>query len=284
MIENFDEDIWVDTFGIIGINELQKIRFEIGQSREQKLVSQAVYGWGSNTFGQLGLSNISVSQNVPHPRALPIPENIGQISDIGCGKRHSFIFTDKGELWATGNLKEEKNSRLLQIKKDIGGADDEEEKMDLTDPVARKNSLLGNGEVELDFTVKEKHSYKKGKKQKQEKGGKSNKIPKNLIHQQRNQDRQDNKMINDNELSISHRWLCLTSYSKIISNKYQVDSIEAVDQNSPYIKLNVSRRFSLLNGYFVPEIDHEASTSEIKNKWGTKFREVDKIMAWLCYD
>jgi hypothetical protein len=43
--------------------------------------------------------------------------------------------------------------------------------------------------VELDFTVKEKHSYKKGKKQKQEKGGKSNKIPKNLIHQQRNQDR-----------------------------------------------------------------------------------------------
>lgn len=61
MIENFDEDIWVDTFGIIGINELQKIRFEIGQSRDEKLVSQAVYGWGSNLFGQLGLSNITVS-------------------------------------------------------------------------------------------------------------------------------------------------------------------------------------------------------------------------------
>ena len=39
MIENFDEEIWVDTFGIIGINELQKIRFEIGQSRDEKLVS-----------------------------------------------------------------------------------------------------------------------------------------------------------------------------------------------------------------------------------------------------
>ena len=35
MIENFDEDIWVDTFGIIGINELQKIRFEIGGSRDE---------------------------------------------------------------------------------------------------------------------------------------------------------------------------------------------------------------------------------------------------------
>jgi hypothetical protein len=30
MIENFDEEIWVNTFGLIGINELQKIRYEIG--------------------------------------------------------------------------------------------------------------------------------------------------------------------------------------------------------------------------------------------------------------
>jgi len=34
----------------------------------------------------------------------------------------------------------------------------------MTDPIARKNSQLSKGEVELDFTVKEKHSYKKGKK------------------------------------------------------------------------------------------------------------------------
>jgi len=27
-----------------------------------------------------------------------------------------------------------------------------------------------------------------------------------------------------------------------------------------------------------------AAQSEVKNKWGSKFREVDKIMAWLCYD
>ena len=62
----------------------------------------------------------------------------------------------KGNYGATGNLKEEKNSRLLQIKKDIGAGDDEEDLIDLTDPVARKNSLLGKGEVELDFTVKDK--------------------------------------------------------------------------------------------------------------------------------
>jgi hypothetical protein len=82
-------------------------------------------------------------------------------------------------------LKEEKNSRLLQIKKDIGGEDDEEEKIDMTDPVERKNSLLGKNEMELDFVVPEKHSYKKGKgKKNEEKGGhqkQSNKIPKNLI-------------------------------------------------------------------------------------------------------
>lgn len=90
-------------------------------------------------FGQLGLSNISVSQNVPHPRALPLPEKIGEILDIACNKRHSFIYSDH-QIWATGNLKEEKNSRLLQIKKDIGADLEEDEKLDFTDPVARKNS------------------------------------------------------------------------------------------------------------------------------------------------
>lgn len=60
--------------------------------------------------------------------------------DIACAKRHSFFFTSKGKIWATGNLKEEKNSRLNQIKN--LGADTEESKFELIDPVEAKNRKL----------------------------------------------------------------------------------------------------------------------------------------------
>ena len=62
-----------------------------------------------------------------------------QLVDIACAKRHSFFLTSKGKIWATGNLKEEKNSRLNQIKNSLG-AETEESKYDMMDPVERKNS------------------------------------------------------------------------------------------------------------------------------------------------
>ena len=50
-IKDFDEDLFVNTVGIGGTTELQKIRFEIGESQKEKLLSQTLYGWGNNTFG-----------------------------------------------------------------------------------------------------------------------------------------------------------------------------------------------------------------------------------------
>ena len=35
----------------------------------------------------------------------------------------------------------------------------------------------------------------------------------------------------------------------------------------------------------MPQADDNSTGEEkVKNKWGTKFRDVDKIMAYLCYD
>lgn len=90
-------------------------------------------------------------------------------------------------------------------------------------------------------------------------------------------------MINDHENSVSHRWINLTSISEIISNKYQVDSIYLADNNFPFVRLNVSRKFTLQHGYFVPAVDENQIEEAVKNRWG-KFREVDKLMAWICYD
>jgi alpha-tubulin suppressor-like RCC1 family protein len=39
-------------------------------------VRQDLYGWGNNSFGQLGVSNITFGQNIPQPKQLPLPENL----------------------------------------------------------------------------------------------------------------------------------------------------------------------------------------------------------------
>ena len=58
--------------------------------------------------------------------------------------------------------------------------------------------------------------------------------------------REENKMINDVELSVVHRWISLTQKrgdQTCIPSKYQIDSIMLMDQNSLNLFLNVSRKF-----------------------------------------
>lgn len=97
-------------------------------------------------------------------------------------------------------------------------------------------------------------------------------------------------MINDVELSVEHRWISLTQKrgdQTCIPSKYQIDSIMLMDQNSLNLFLNVSRKFVPIGSkYLAPALDDdtvEQKTHE-KNKWGTKFRDVDRVMAWLCFD
>ena len=57
-----------------------------------------------------------MSQNVPDPVKIPIPieivNNLDIIEDIYCGKKYSIIFTKKNNLWISGNIREEKSSRI----------------------------------------------------------------------------------------------------------------------------------------------------------------------------
>lgn len=95
----------------------------------------------------------------------------------------------------------------------------------------------------------------------------------------------------------------------IIPNKYCVDSFERVGARSRMLYLNCTRKFVPIGTpykrYFAPmedsDEDKKSSSSKVidgpseksklsdektdaQNKWGTKFRDVDKIMAWLCYE
>jgi len=108
-------------------------------------------------------------------------------------------------------------------------------------------------------------------------------------------------MLNDQENSVKHRWINLTEKrvdSTIIPSKYQVESLRMVDFNRHLI-LNVSRKFVPIgpksNQYFVAVNDEDCDEgsdatggpNKVKgkvNRWGTKFKDVTKTMAWLCYD
>lgn len=294
-IEEFDEDLYIDTFGIDGVNELQKIRFQVGASKERRLVGQAVYGWGLNTFGQLGLSAISVNSGIPFPRTLPLPEELDdlsdQIVDIKCGKRHSFILTKSGKLWATGGYKEEKSKRLLKIQKEKA----EEEGVISPEAAAeegKKGKKVKKQKWEREFT---------NTKSKQEVSQETNEVKKkrmknnhDAISIKKAVDRDENKWLQEKELSVKHRWMVMTEKreqtDQVIPSSIQVDSLEGMDWNTLKLYVNVSQKFVPVGRptqphSFVPAIGNAASEAQKKtNKWGTKFKEVDKLMASLIYD
>ena len=119
---------------------------------------------------------------------------------------------------------------------------------------------------------------------------------------QKIQNRDDNKMVQEHEKSVKHRWINLTEKrgqgQTIIPHKFTVESIDSI---SSFLTLNVSRKFVPIGTpykrYFVAadagiDLDGAEETKasekdgagERVNTWGTKFREVDKLMAYLCYD
>ena len=59
-----------------------------------------------------------------------------------------------------------------------------------------------------------------------------------------------------------------------------------MDQNSLNLFLNVSRKFVPIGSKYlapIPDDNTDHADKEV-NKWGKKFKDVDKVMAWLCYD
>ena len=73
----------------------------------------------------------------------------------------------------------------------------------------------------------------------------------------------------------------------IVPHKYQIDALEGTDPNANLLYVNVSRKYVAIGSkglkYFAPSELEETEEKEAVNKWG-KFREVDKVMAYLCYD
>ena len=62
-----------------------------------------------------------------------------------------------------------------------------------------------------------------------------------------------------------------------------------MDSNSVDLFLNISRKFVPIGSKYLAPLPDDNDSTELSessevNKWGTKFKDIDRIMAWLCYD
>ena len=76
----------------------------------------------------------------------------------------------------------------------------------------------------------------------------------------------------------------------MVPNKYSIESLELIDSKSLNLIINISRKFRAVGTsykhYFIPYSEEDDATMTFnENKWDQKkFKDVQKTMAFLCYD
>jgi len=103
-----------DVLGIIDPVIQHKLRYEVNQVRDLKFKDINLYGYGANSFTQLGLFDkfASVPKKIPLP---PLTYKDDYILRFACGRRNTAILTKKGELWITGNCKHDIDKKVRKV-------------------------------------------------------------------------------------------------------------------------------------------------------------------------
>eukprot|EP00347_Sterkiella_histriomuscorum_P002508 403367880 len=272
-----DEEFLNDTLGMICQFEQSKFKYEISKVKEVKIGNQTLYGWGQNSFGQLGL----IGANYQGPTVIPLPDfqdSNDYIIQIECGRRNTAILTKEGELWITGNNKIEK-----VVKNSFLNKKEEQEK---------ESKKLKNGVDLNEFLVKDDEKQKGKKKQKISKMRYASeedlqeywetvKAEKQRKKKQKNhllnyvsdlkEFREEYKKEIDKEKSLKHRWLDFTHTfnQQAFGKNFQIE------------------RLSLGNKSFVAICTYkfkQGNTRLVNNhKEGMKFQGADKIIKRLAY-
>ncbi len=101
-----DEEFLTETLGIgKESNERKRLLFAVSTVMEPTVKKTELYGWGSNMFGQLGLTKggmQAVPINIPLPT---LEDDTDYIVGIACGKRNSGLWTKRGRAFIMGNCK-----------------------------------------------------------------------------------------------------------------------------------------------------------------------------------
>lgn len=102
-------------------NERKRLLYAVGTFMEPSVKKTELFGWGSNMFGQLGLTK-GGQQPTPISITLPNYEGLEEdyVTGISCGKRNSALWTKRGRAFIMGNCKLGAHiQKLIQQKKDF---------------------------------------------------------------------------------------------------------------------------------------------------------------------
>lgn len=237
-IANADEVYYEDTLGIFENSLKQKLRYEINKVRQTTYENINLYGWGSNTSGQLGI----IDKSTHIPKRIPLPEltyKDDYIVGLKCGRRNTAILTKLGEVWIVGNCRQDLNKK---VNKELDNAsdseDDEEAKGDKKSKKevqkgGKKNKHVGKKlhghknkktEIHEDFSKYREQLEENNEVKKHHKQTRHNK---HKMIKQQEKVREEKKKVYDLEKSIDHRFANFTDvFTKNDANiPYKVENI-----------------------------------------------------------
>lgn len=249
-IAEADEEYMEDVLGITDIARQQRFRHERSKCKEPTYKDINLYGWGSNTFGQLAL----IDKFVAYPKKIPLPDlsyRDDYILRVHCGRRNTAILTKKGEVWIAGNCKQNLNKKVNNEIKEDSGSDDEETKNFKKEVMQaakgkkgakklhrHKNKQLSEIEdydeyVELlDAQGKAKKNFKKTRHNIQKKVQKQEKM------------REEKKKVFDQEKSLEHRWV---NFTDVLTHNESGNGLQYKVENIMLGVMNIAAVLSVRN-------------------------------------
>ena len=240
-IANANTDYLEDVLGITDVAQQQKFRYEVNKKRETTFENINLYGWGSNTFGQLGVIDKALNQ----PRKIALPEltyKDDYILRFKCGRRNTALLSKLGELWIMGNWKHDMNKK---VNKELEAPSDEDNKVNEDVKLNKKEKKEARQQqAKAKQGKKNDKNNKKNKKysvdnnedeyfekieQEQETKDKFKKSRNNKqkLLQEQEKMREEKKKVYDHEKSIPHKWVNLTKIASHNDNgdDYKIDGV-----------------------------------------------------------
>jgi len=128
-LANASYDFMRDTLGITDENQCSKLKGEIDKVREVCMSDCALFGWGSNKYGQLGSKAMVYAQakKIDLPSIIMLDETKKDLNSIKnqqsvliekifCGNRYSGLLLSNGEFWACGNCAQASKTAITNAK------------------------------------------------------------------------------------------------------------------------------------------------------------------------
>lgn len=283
-IASADTDYYEDSLGIFEISQQQKLRYEVTKARNCEFKNINIYGWGGNTFGQLGVND----KYLNNFKRIPTPElsyKDDMITKVVCGRRNTAILTKHGELWIAGNTKHDLNKKYNQLESvkklknlEADSESDEDSKINKKTKkeilqAAGKNKRQGKKlhghKNKKNYTNEEFENYKEQLEENEQvkKHHKKTRHNQQKISKQIEQVREDKKQVNQQEKSLEHRFI---NFTDLVTH-----SDDGIDYKIEDVCLGINTFCMILSIRIHPVVNTKIKTKNKEKK--SKLKPIDRI-------